>query len=287
MTQPHLRLGAHMSIAGGVDKSIERGRSVGCDAIQIFTKSSNQWKARPLADDEIARFKAAQVELDIHPVVAHDSYLINLGTPSDALWRKSLDALTQEVERCAALGIPGLVMHPGAHLGSGEEAGLRRIAAALDEVGRRLPGYKTGIWLETTAGQGSVLGHTFEQLRTILELVKEPERIGFCFDTAHALAAGYELRTTEGYQATFAEFDRLLGLSRLHCFHLNDSKKNLGTHVDRHEHIGKGTLGLEPFRMLLNDPRFADCPMILETPKGEDMAEDVENLRVLRGLLNH
>jgi deoxyribonuclease-4 len=274
-----------MSIAGGVDRSLERGRRVGCDAIQIFTKSANQWKARPLPADEVARFRAGRSALGIWPVVAHDSYLINLASPADDLWRKSLDAFTEELERCEALDIPGLVLHPGAHLGSGEEAGLRRIAAALDEACRRLPGYKVGIWLETTAGQGSVLGHRFEQLRLVLDLVQQPERIGFCFDTCHAFVAGYELRTPAGYAATWEAFDRLLGLRRLRVIHLNDAKKGLGSHVDRHEHIGKGMLGLEAFRLLLNDCRLADRPMILETPKGEDMAEDVENLAVLRGLI--
>lgn len=280
-----LRLGAHISIAGGVDKAIERGQRIGCQTMQIFTKNANQWAGKPLPADAIERFRAGLAPAGIGPVVAHDAYLINLGTPDDALWRKSVDALTDEVERCEALDIPGLVLHPGAHLGSGEEAGVRRVAQALDEVGRRLPGYRAQCWLETTAGQGSVLGSRFEELAAIIGAAHQPERLGVCLDTAHVFAAGYELRTAEGYAATWEAFGRHLGLERLRCLHLNDSKKGLGSRVDRHEHIGRGALGLDAFRLLVNDARLRDRPMILETPKGEDMAEDVENMRVLRGLI--
>ena len=279
------RLGAHMSIAGGVEKSIARGASIGCETIQIFTKNTNQWRAAPLQPDQIERFQAARAGGDVWPIFAHAAYLINLASPDPALWNRSLDAFTIELERCETLGLPGLVIHPGAHMGSGEEAGLARVAEALREVFRRLPGGAVQVWLETTAGQGTGLGHSFHQLQRIDELTGRPERIGFCFDTAHVLAAGYDLRTREGYQATFAEFERLLGLHRLRAFHLNDSKRDQGSRVDRHTHIGQGHLGLEPFRMLLNDPRFAGRPMVLETPKGPDLAEDVRNLRVLRGLL--
>lgn len=284
MTRRFPRLGAHMSIAGGVEKAVERGASIGCATIQIFTKNNNQWNARPLNPKQVIAFKAQRDELDIHPVFAHDSYLINLASPDDGLWRKSLNAVVIELERCETLELPGLVMHPGAHTGSGEEAGMQRVADGLSEAFRRLPGGRTQVWLETTAGQGTSLGHTFEQLRQILERVREPERIGFCLDTAHVLAAGYELRTRDGYDATFDEFDSLLGLDRLRAFHLNDSKKEHASRVDRHQHIGQGFVGLDAFRMLLNDPRFADRPMVLETPKGADMAEDVENLQVLQGL---
>ena len=273
-----------MSIAGGVEKAVERGASVGCETIQIFTKNNNQWKAHELKPAQLAQFKASRAKLDIHPIFAHDSYLINLGSPSDELWNKSLDAFTIELERCETLELSGLVMHPGSHTGSGEEAGLRRVAEGLNEAFRRLPGCKTEVWLETTAGQGTNLGYNFGQLRQILDMVSEPERIGFCFDTAHVLASGYELRERDGYEATFAEFDQALGLGRLRAFHLNDSKKDFGSRVDRHEHIGHGFLGLEAFRMLVNDPRFSDRPMVLETPKGKEMGEDVENLKVLRGL---
>jgi len=277
-------LGAHMSIAGGIDQAIARGLSIGCTAIQVFTKNANQWKAKPLGDDDIARFKAAWKQAGRLPMIAHDSYLINLGTSDKALWAKSVRAFQEELERCEALGIPYLVTHSGAHVGAGEEVGLKNIARALDAVHRNLRGYWVKALLEITAGQGTSLCYRFEHLATILDLVKEPERLGVCFDTCHAHAAGYELRTPEGYAETFAQFHKLIGLKRLKVFHFNDSVKDLGSRVDRHAHIGKGTLGLEPFRMILNDTRFKRVPMILETPKGPDMKEDVENLRVLKGL---
>ena len=284
MNQP--LLGAHMSIAGGVSQAFARGKSVGCVAMQIFTKNSNQWAAKPLDDAEIARYKEQQAATGIAPVIAHDSYLINLGSPDDALWRRSVDAFTDELVRCEQLGIPGLVTHPGSHMGAGEEAGIARIAQALNEAHARTPAYRVLSILEITAGQGDHLGYRFEHLARIRDLVKEPERIGICFDTCHALAAGYEYRTPENYQAMWEEFDRVLGLASLQCFHFNDSKKDIGSRVDRHEHIGKGFVGLDAFRMLLNDPRFRHLPMLLETPKSEDMHEDVENLRVLRGLID-
>jgi deoxyribonuclease-4 len=274
-----------MSIAGGVDNSFDRGQKVGCDSIQIFTKSSNQWRARPLSEKEIARYHEEQARTGIAPVIAHSSYLLNLATPDDELWQKSLDALLVEMERCELLHIPNLVIHPGAHTGSGEEAGLNRIVVALDRACVERPEDRVKITLEVTAGQGTVLCYRFEQIAWILEQVRQPERFAVCFDTSHGLAAGYEIRTPEGYAGTFEQFERLVGLERLEVFHLNDSKKDLGSRVDRHEHIGKGFLGLEPFRMILNDPRFHDRPMLLETPKGPDMKEDVENLRVLRGLI--
>jgi deoxyribonuclease-4 len=280
-----LLLGAHMSIAGGVSQAFARGQSVGCVAIQIFTKNSNQWFAKPLDPDEIARFREQQAATGIAPVIAHDSYLINLGTPDETLWRKSVDAFTEELERCEQLGIPALVTHPGSHMGSGEEAGLARIAQALNEAHARTSGYKVISVLEITAGQGDHLGYRFAHLARIRDMVKEPERIGVCFDTCHALAAGYEFRTPETYQAMWEEFDRVLGLGSLRCFHFNDSKKDLGSRVDRHEHIGKGFVGLDAFRFILNDPLFRHLPMLLETPKSEDMHEDVENLRVLRSLI--
>jgi deoxyribonuclease IV len=278
------RLGAHMSIAGGVEKALERGASVGCETIQLFTKNNNQWRAQSLEPAQIARFQTLRAGLDIHPVFAHDSYLINLASPDDELWQKSVDAFTIELERCEALDLAGLVMHPGSHTGSGDAAGIRRVADGLSEVFRRLPGHRAEVWLETTAGQGTSLGRTFEQLQQILEGVGAPERIGVCLDTAHVLAAGYELRTPAGYAATFEAFDRHLGLERLRAFHLNDSKKAHGSRVDRHAHIGQGFVGLDAFRMLVNDARFVEVPMVLETPKGKEMTEDVENLRILRSL---
>ncbi len=285
MAEQRLLLGAHQSIAGGVEKSLERGQEVGCDTIQIFVKTPNRWASKPLADENVVAFKEGVAVTGIWPVFAHALYLINLATPDDELWQKSLDALADDLERCEALGLPGLVIHPGSHMGSGEEAGLARISAALDEVHVRLSGYQAQVWLETTAGQGAHLGYTFGQLRAMINGVKEPERLGICFDTAHAFAAGHELRTREGYETTWAEFDAVLGLDLLKAIHLNDSKKELGSRVDRHEHIGQGLLGLEPFRFLLNDPRFRGIPMTIETEKGPDLAEDRENLAVLRSLV--
>jgi len=279
-----MRLGAHMSIAGGVSKALERGHSIGCEAIQIFTRNQRQWRSKPLAPEEIERFKLKQEETGIRPVVAHDSYLINLGSPDEAMWQKSLQAYIIELQHCETLGIPYLVMHPGSHLGSGEEAGLCRIAEGLNRAHAATRGFGVISLLETTAGQGTNLGYCFEQLATIRETVKEVERVAVCFDTCHVFAAGYDLRTPEAYAATMAEFDRILGLDLLRCFHLNDSKKGLASRVDRHQHIGQGLLGLEPFRLLLNDPRFATLPGLLETPKGPKMLEDVENLRLLRSL---
>jgi deoxyribonuclease-4 len=285
MSEKEVLLGAHESTAGGVEKALERGLEVGCDTIQIFVKPPNRWAAKALEEENVTAFKGAVAETGIWPVFAHSLYLINLASPEDDLWHKSLDALADDLERCEMLGLPGLVLHPGSHKGSGEEAGLARIAAGLDELHARLPGYAAQVWLEVTAGQGDHLGYTFEHLRAMIDAVKEPERLGVCFDTAHAFAAGYELRTREGFDATWAEFDRVLGLDRLKAIHLNDSKKVLGSRVDRHEHIGQGELGLEPFRFLLNDPRFHGIPMTLETDKGPDLAEDKENLAVLRSLI--
>jgi deoxyribonuclease-4 len=285
MPADKLLLGAHQSIAGGLHRALERGREVGCDTIQIFCKNPNRWASPALDDEAIAAFHAMVNETGIAPVFAHAIYLINLATGDDVLWQKSIDAVVDDLSRCEQLDLPGLVLHPGSHKGSGEEAGLVRITAALDEVHRRLPGYRAQVWLENTAGQGDQLGHTFAQLRAMVDGVGAPERLGVCFDTAHAFAAGYDLRTRAGYEATWNEFDAVLGLQRLKAIHLNDSKRELDSRVDRHEHIGRGELGLDPFRFLLNDPRFRGIPMTLETPKGRDLAEDKENLRVLRSLV--
>ncbi|MCS7257582.1 MAG: deoxyribonuclease IV [Thermomicrobium sp.] len=279
-----MRFGAHMSIAGGVDRAIDRAIEIGCEAVQLFTKSSNQWKARPLSPEEIERFKEKAARFSI-PVVAHDSYLINLASPNDALWEKSIAAFREELERCEVLGIPYLVTHPGSYGEAGLEFGIQRVADALNRLHADLPGYRVMTLLETTAGQGTSLGYRFEQLAAIVERIKEPERVGYCFDTCHVFAAGYELRTPEGYAATMDEFDRILGLDRLFVFHLNDSKRELGSRIDRHEHIGRGKIGLDGFRWLVNDPRFRDHPGLLETEKSPDLHEDVENLRVLRSLV--
>lgn len=278
-------LGAHMSIAGGVDKAVLRGQQTGCETIQVFTKNNLHWAAPPLKDETIANWYRNLAQTEIGPVVAHDSYLINLASPDDTLWQKSLDAFAVELARCETLNIPYLVMHPGAHTGSGEEAGLRRIATALDRAFERVPDAQVMVLLETTAGQGTGLGYRFEHLARIIELAAADERLGACFDTCHALAAGYEIRTVEGYAETFHRFEQIIGLERLKVFHVNDSKRDLGSRVDRHEHIGQGAIGLEGFRLLVNDTRFRHLPLLLETPKSADMHEDLENMATLRNLM--
>ena len=280
-----MRLGAHMSISGGVDTAFDRGEQVGCNTMQIFTKNNNQWRDAPLKDKAVERYHTRQVETGIKPVVAHASYLLNLATPEDKLWYKSIDALVIEMERCDVLSIPYLVIHPGAHMGSGEEAGIVRIAQALSIAHDRLPGTQVKITLETTAGQGTNLGYRFEQLVAMIEGTKAKDRLAVCYDTCHTLAAGYDFRTPEGYAEVFQQFDEIIGLDRLTVFHFNDSKQDLGSRRDRHAHIGEGSVGLEGFRHILNDPRFEEIPMLLETPKSKDMHEDVENLARLRTLI--
>jgi len=279
------KLGAHMSIAGGVDNAFTQAIKTGCDAFQIFTKNNNQWKARTLRPDEIERFHQMQAETGIVPVVTHASYLPNLGTPDDTLWEKSINGLIVELERCEVLEIPYLVLHPGAHVKSGVEAGLARVSAALDKVHRALPTHAVKVALEITAGQGTTLGRTFEELAAIIAATEQPERLVVCFDTCHALAAGYDFRTEAGYQKMWDAFEQTLGLEKLAVFHLNDSKNDLGSHKDRHTHIGEGFIGLEPFGFFLNDPRFAELPFLLETPQTVKIESDRENLAKLRGLL--
>lgn len=280
-----MRLGAHESISGGLHKAFDRARSAGCDAVQIFVKSNRAWAVKPLTEEDVAQFKAKAEETSIEPVVGHASYLLNLGTPDEALWTKSRDMLITELERCEALEVPYLVLHPGSHVGAGEEIGIAQVAQALGEAHAATPGFRAQILLETTAGQGDSLGHSFEQLARIIALTPQGERLGVCFDTCHVFAAGYELRTPQGYTATMAAFDRALGLERLKALHLNDSKGEFGCRKDRHEHIGQGHIGLEGFRNVLSDPRLAELPGLLETPKGEDLQEDRENLMVLRSLV--
>jgi deoxyribonuclease IV len=277
-------LGAHMSIAGEVGEAFNRGKQVGCECIQIFTKSSRQWASKAYSNEEIETFKRNRIESGIKTVIAHDSYLVNLGAPDDAMRLKSVKGLIDELHRCEALGVPTLVAHPGAHVGSGIENGIKTIAKSIDEAHAACKGFKVNIALEITAGQGSTLGHTFEQMAQIFDAVVENERMRLCFDTEHAFAAGYDLRTPEGYEKTFDELDKHVGLKKLAAFHLNDSIKDFHSRVDRHQHIGKGFIGLDAFRRLLNDQRFFGLPMCLETPKGPEMKEDVENLATLRSL---
>jgi deoxyribonuclease-4 len=274
-----------MSIAGGLPRAVERAEEVGATALQIFVKSASQWESRPLSDEEVREFRSRlrRSGLD-HHTLAHASYLVNLASPDPRLWERSVRALAEELDRCRRLGIRYLVVHPGSHVGSGEEEGIERVARALDRLDRGASRGRVGVLLEITSGQGSALGSSFEQLQAILERARSAPRIGICFDTCHALAAGYDFRDEAGYRKTFEAVDRTVGLERLRAFHLNDSKTDVGSRRDRHEHIGRGRLGLEPFRRILTDRRFRDLPMVVETPKGEDLAEDRENLRILREL---
>lgn len=288
-----MRLGAHMSAAGGVYKAFARGQEAGCDSILVFTKSNRQWKAKPLTEKDAANYKkAAEKHAHIHPVAVHASYLINVGSPDPELWEKSYQALKDEVERAAFLGIPLLTFHPGAHMKGGEESGLANIARALTRLlaETAVSAPNTTVCLETMAGTGTTLGYKFEQLATILEAVNNP-RLGVCFDTCHVFAAGYDIRTPEAYAATMAEFDRIIGLEQIKCFHLNDSKHDLGTRKDRHEHIGRGFIGEQGFANFVNDARFADLGAHLETPKsetdenGDEVEMDPVNLATLRRLI--
>jgi len=278
-------LGAHMSIAGGLHKALERGASIGCQVVQMFVKSSNRWATRDITSEEAGRFHETRRATGIRAVVAHAAYLLNLGSPDDALWKRSVDAAIIEVKRCQQLAIDRWVIHPGAAKESTEEQGLRRIVSGLDAVLEATADADVTILLEITAGQGTSLGHTFEQLAWLIEHAEADERLGVCFDTAHALAAGYEFRDATSHQTMWGTFDEVIGLDRLGAIHLNDSKRDLGTRVDRHEQIGEGFLGIEPFRLLLNDPALRQVPMILETPKGPDLAEDVHNLALLNSLI--
>jgi len=278
-------LGAHMSIAGGVFNAFLHGQAVGCNTIQIFVKSTNQWKAKPLGAEEVEKYHQLQKETGIAPVVAHDSYLINVASQDKALYAKSREALKIEVERCQTLKIPYLVMQPGSHVGAGEKVGLATIAQALNEIFSEVEDKGTKIALEATAGQGSNLGYKFEHLAEIISQVKQNHRLAVCLDTCHIFAAGYDIKTADGYKNTMAEFDKIVGLNRLAAIHFNDSKKGFGSRVDRHEQIGKGEIGKEPFGFFLNDSRLTNVPKILETPKGPDYAEDKINLKVLRSLI--
>jgi deoxyribonuclease IV len=279
-----MRFGAHMSVAGGCSKAFDRAEKAGCDSLQVFTKNSNQWKAKPLSDDEIEQWEKRRCETGIWPVVAHDSYLINLASPKDDLWEKSIDAFAIELQRCQQLGIRFLVTHPGSHTGSGEEAGLRRVSEALNRLHDELPDLNVMTLLETTAGQGTNLGASFEHLAIICAGVEDKSRIGYCLDTCHIFAAGYDFRTPETYSETMSTFDQLLGIENLRAIHLNDSKHDLGSRRDRHEHIGQGFIGLEGFRQFVNDECLKDVPGLLETKKGDDLQEDIENLAKLRSL---
>jgi deoxyribonuclease-4 len=279
--------GAHLSVAGGLHKAPAAARTLGMDTVQVFTSNPNSWAAKPLDPVAVAAFKAAVAENDIRFPTAHDSYLINLAAADDTLWRKSIDAFAAELDRAETLGLSYVVTHPGAHVGGGVEAGVARVAAGLDIVQERCAGYQVRVLLETTAGQGTTLGATFEELAAILDRVKHPDRYGVCLDTCHVFAAGYPLGSDAEYAATVQQFDDVIGLARLKLFHLNDSVKPFGSRVDRHAAIGQGEIGDAAFRRLVADPRFADRPMVLETPKedADGNPMDPVNLAKLKSFL--
>lgn len=278
-------IGAHMSIGGGVHTAIERGCSIKCTAIQMFVKNNMQWFARPLTREEIRAFLEHRQRGQLLSIFAHANYLINLAATNPQFHANSIRALSEELTRANQLELPFLVLHPGAHLGAGEEAGLEKIVASINRVFRKIPKVKTRIALETTAGQGSCLGHRFEQIAYIIDNVREPERLCVCLDTAHIFAAGYDIGSETGTKKTFREFDRVISLNRLAAIHVNDSKTGRGSRVDRHQHIGKGQIGLGAFRFIMRDRRFRKVPKILETPKGKELREDAVNLKTLRGLI--
>ena len=305
--------GSHLSVAGGLYRAVDAAAELGLATVQIFTHSPSQWAVRPastsgngsafsktkssdaqqawegklLADEDIRRFREAIDRTGIQRPCAHDSYLINLATPDDLLWHKSIEGIVAELQRAESLGLEGVVMHPGSFVTSSEEVGQRRIVAGLNEAHRRTAGIHCQYWLETTAGQGTNLGHRFEQIAFVLNEVREPERLGVCVDSCHIFAAGYSLQSPAEYAATMRAFDEVIGINRIRAWHINDSKKPLGSRVDRHEHIGEGCLGLEPFRHIVNDPRFADTPMYLETEKGERDGQNLDamNLATLKSLI--
>lgn len=280
---PHL-LGAHMSIGGGVYRAIERARSIGCTAMQIFVKNNMQWFARPFTREEIKAFLDHAQRKELGAVFAHASYLINLAATNPQFYVNSIRALSEELTRADQLRLPFIVLHPGAHLGAGEEAGLEKVVDSIDRIFAGIPQVKARIALETTAGQGSCLGHSFKQLAHIIANVREPQRLCVCLDTAHVFEAGSDLTSEAATRRLFREFERTIGLQHLVALHLNDSKTARGSRVDRHEHIGKGQIGLGAFRFIMRDRRLRKIPKVLETPKGKELLEDVENMRTLRGL---
>ncbi len=284
-TFEQMKFGAHMSTAGGVCKALERGASLQCDIVQIFVKNNMQWAGKAPSASDVAHFLSERTRLKLDAVFGHAGYLINLGAPASVNRDKSIQSLIQEIAFAAALGLPFLVLHPGAHLGEGEERGLAQIVAGLDEVFAATKGLPVRIALENTAGQGSCLGYKTEHLAEIFSRVQNPERLGLCLDTAHLLAAGFDIRLPQGWDAAIKGIDAAIGRKQILAFHLNDSKTDLASRVDRHEHIGKGKIGLQAFRHIVNDPRFKKVPGCLETPKSKDLHEDAENLATLRSLI--
>lgn len=279
-----MRLGAHMSIEGGFSKAVERGRRAGCETMQVFTKNSNRWGAPFPGEAEVAAFASARESAGIEPAFGHSAYLINPASPDDTLFRKSVSALAEEIRRCDRLGLLYLVLHPGSTRGEPEAWGVARVARALKEAVGESGVAGVRVLLETTAGSGHILGHRFQHLRDILDAAGVPGQTGVCFDTAHVFAAGYDIRTAEGYSGVMGSFQETVGVENLYAIHLNDSAKPLGSRVDRHAHIGKGLIGLEAFRCIVNDPRLSHVPAVLETPKSDGGDEDIANLAALRSL---
>jgi len=277
--------GAHESIAGGMHLAVERGKKATCDTIQVFNKSNNQWRAKQLTDENVALYFDTIEKTGVTVSCSHSSYLINLASPKPDLEKKSLDALKVEMDRCKLLKIPNLVMHPGSHIGSGEEVGLAQIVGNINRLFEDLTDNSVTLLLELTAGQGSNLGYKFEQVAEIIDGIEDKNHIGICLDTCHIFAAGYPIIAPEDYRQTMKSLDDTVGLDRLKIIHLNDSRREQGSKIDRHEHIGEGHIGLDGFRNIVNDKRFEGTPMIIETPKGEDLLEDIENLKKLRGLV--
>ncbi len=278
-------LGAHTSVAGGVSKAIILAEKLGFNAIQIFSKNNNRWEAKPLDEEEVNKFKLLWKDSNIDFIVTHDSYLINLCAKDCNNLEKSRNAFVDEIERCQILGIKHLNFHPGAHGGQGEDDGLKMVAESLNIAHQKTKDANVSSMIELTAGQGTNLGYKFEHIAKIIELVDNPERISACIDTAHIFAAGYNIKDEQEYEKVIADFDSIIGLDRLQCFHINDSKKEFASRVDRHEHIGQGYIGLEGFRNIMNDERLTHIPKILETPKGKEQLEDLENLNILRSLI--
>jgi deoxyribonuclease-4 len=279
-----LNIGAHVSIAGGLEKSVLRAVKIGCETIQIFTKSNAQWGARKLTPDEVNEFKSQLSKFKIYPVVVHSSYLINLCAKDKKILSKSRKAFVEELKRCEMIGALGLVFHPGAHLGKGEDWAIKTIAESINLAHEETKNFKTLTIIETTAGQGTVVGYRFEQIRGIIDFVEEKERVGVCVDTCHLFSAGYDLRTEKGCESVFKEFDEIIGIDRIKVFHLNDSKRELNSRVDRHYHIGKGYIGKNAFRFIMKNPIFENIPKIIETPKGYNDELDIMNLTTLRKL---
>ncbi len=278
-----LLVGAHVSTSGGVFNAIEHGEEIAATAIQIFSKNQTRWVSKPISNKDVEKFKESWKNSAIVEVIIHGSYLINLANPDPVVLEKSSNAFLDEVERAEQLGIRYLIFHPGSHLKTGEEAGLNKIAKCLNRIIEKTPNYSVRLLLETTAGQGTNLGYKFEQLATLLELVKDKNRVGVCLDTAHIFAAGYDIRDRENYEETWKTFEKILGMDTLYAIHVNDSKKEMGSRVDRHENIGEGLIGEETFRLMMNDPRLEKIPKILETPGG--LEEHMRNLILLRSLV--